>query len=442
MIISVFFLFILIVFNGFFAGSEIAFISINENKFEIVAEKGNRKAELVLKLKEMPNRFLSTIQIGVSLASILSGVFAADAFANLLTEGVLLWMDWPIAPVKTFSMILITLITSYLMLVFGELVPKRLAMADPERFSFWAVYPLTALAFITKPIVKILSFSTNSTLKLLGINPESIKEAVTEEEIRKMVNDGEISPIEKEMIENIFKFDDMEVTEIMTHRTDVVAIDSKSTFDEILELVHQERFTRYPVYEEDIDNIIGVIHLRELLRFIQTGVQEDFIISDLLTKAYFVPDSKQADELFRELQLHQTHMGIVIDEYGGTAGIVTMENLIEEVMGEISDEYDKKKEAGIIQLDQDQYLVEGSCDLDDLEEKIEIGLPIKKYDTMNGFMIGRLGRIPNEKDIDDKNLSVVFNGYLFKVVAIDERMVSKVKVSKQKKVEELIINKE
>lgn len=428
--ILVILLVILIILNGLLAGSEIAFNSLDEKKLKTMVEKNDRKAAVVLKLKEMPKQILSTIKIGVSFASVLSGVITVEVFASLFTDWILVLANLPSTSVKIFSIVVISLITSYIILVFGNLIPKALAMAEPQKFAFLAIYPLITLIFITKPIVKFLSFSANFLLKLIGVNPELIKEAVTEEEIRKMVDDGEISPIEKEMIENIFKFDDMEVTEMMTHRTDVVAINSDSSFDEILDLVHQERFTRYPVYHNDIDSIIGVIHLRELLHYIQTEVKKDFVIHDLLTKAYFVPDSKEADELFRELQIQQTHMGIVIDEYGGTAGIVTMENLIEEVMGEIADEYDEKKESGIVRLAEDNYLIEGSCELDDLEEILKIGLPIKRYETLNGFIIGRLGRIPSGKDLHINQASFTFNGYLFLFSGIEERVVSKVRVKK------------
>ncbi|MDN6196449.1 MAG: hemolysin family protein [Atopostipes suicloacalis] len=430
--ISVILLVLLILLNGFFAGSEIALISVNERKLELLAEEGDRKAKLVLKLKYQPNRFLSTIQIGVSLASIFSGVFAAEAFANLLTDWIIVLVDLPFGAVKTISMIFITLMISYLMLVFGELVPKRLAMAKAEQFAYFAIYPLSILAVITAPIVKFLSISTDLSLKAMRINPEAIKEAITEEEIRRMVKDGEISSIEKEMIENIFRFDDMPVSEIMTHRTKISAISTDAQFDEILELIHREQFTRYPVYDGNIDNIIGIIHLRELLRHMQTREKDNFVIHDLLSSPYFVPDSKRADELFRELQMQKTHMGIVIDEYGGTAGLVTMENLIEEVMGEISDEYDEKKVPKIVSLSKDEYLVKGSCSLVDLEETLKIGLPVEKHATVNGFLLGHLGKIPSETDLINHQWTLPFNGYLFSIEAIDKKRIAQINVVKKR----------
>lgn len=422
---------LLVVFNGFFAGSEIAFISVNETKLKILEEDGDQRAKLVLKLKGMPNKFLSTIQIGVSIASIFSGVFAAESFASLLTAWILTFTDLSMAAVKTFSMFFITLIISYLMLLFGELVPKRVAMSNPRKFAYIAVYPLSAIAVIATPLIKFLSISTNLVLKLIGIDPHKTGEEVTEEEIRHMVETGEIDRIEKEMIESIFEFDDMAVTEIMTHRTEVVAIDSEEDFDCILDLVNQERFTRYPVYQKNIDNIIGTIHLRDLLRYIRTGAKEEFVIGDLLREAYFVPDSKRTDQLFRELQMHKTHMAIVIDEYGGTAGIVTMENLIEEIMGDILDEYDEEEEEfDIITLKDGEYLVDGAYEVEDLEEILKIGLPIDNYETVNGFIVGHLGRIPTQEDVINNDSDFKFNGYLFSITDIDEKVVSKVKITK------------
>ena len=431
MVASTFLLIALVLLNGFFAASELAFIAVNETKLMSQAKVGERKAERVLKLKRTPNKFLSTIQIGVSLASIFSGVFASEAFATLFTEWLLSFFALSYGTVKTFSMVIVTLITSYLMLVFGELVPKRIALANPEKVAYFSVYPLSALARVTTPIVKLLSLSTNATLKLVGINPKEIKEAVTEEEIRAMVIAGDISPIEKEMIENIFKFDDMPVARIMTHRAEIVAIDSKESFDTILDRIHKERYTRYPVYEGTIDNIIGIIHLRELLRYIQVSKKEDFKIHNLLKKPYFVPDSKRADEMFRELQKQQTHMGIVIDEYGKTAGLVTMENLIEEVMGEISDEYDVQKEFEIITLSDDEYLVAGAYMLDDLQDLLKIRLPTEKYDTVNGFMIGQLGKIPTEEDLIENRSVFIYKGYRFLIEELENKMIAKARITKK-----------
>ncbi len=430
-------LIVLIMMNAFFAGSEIAFISLNDSKTRSLAEEGDRKARYIIKLKEVPNRFLSTIQIGVSLASVLSGVFASEAFAEVLSQWVLANADFSPSLVKTLSMLIITLITSYLMLVFGELVPKRVAMNNPERFANIAIYPLWFLSKLTTPIVHFLSFSTNLILRLLGIDPDKVDEEVTEEEIRIMVDAGEIDLSEKEMINNIFEFDNKEVGDIMTHRTEVISIDAAWSFEDILDLVNEQRFTRYPVYEENMDNIIGVIHLRDLLRYIHVRDKNQFHIEKVLMEAYFVPESKRTDQMFKELQMHKTHMAIVVDEYGGTAGIVTMEDLIEEVMGNILDEYDDEEELyDIVEVHPGEYLVAGACELDDLEEVLEANLPLEDYDTVSGFIIGHLGRIPTEDDISNEESCVYYDKYQFWIVEIDEKVISRVRILEMEEAEE------
>lgn len=422
----------LILLNAFFAGSELAFISINNNKLKNMAEDGNKKADLVLNLKSAPNKFLSTIQIGVSLASIMSGALASDAFADILTNFIVFNFGvGSVAIIKPVSVIVITVAIMFLMLVFGELVPKRIAMTNPERFTFIVIYPIYYLAKLTTPLVHLLSFSTNLVLRIIGIDPHSVDEEVTEEEIRLMVDAGEINYLEKEMINNIFEFDNIDVADIMTHRTDIVGIDSESTFEELMEIVDKERYTRYPIYEESIDNIIGIIHLRDLLRYIKFS-KDAFNIKDLMRTPYFVPDSKQTDELFRELQINKTHIAVVIDEYGGTAGIVTMEDMIEEIMGNILDEYDEdESEHDIIKVHDNEFLVDGAGDLEDLENLLGIGLPVEDYDTVSGFLIGELGKIPTEEDVNNDESDVFFNGFRFIILEIDEKTVSQIRVVKE-----------
>ncbi|QIK70462.1 HlyC/CorC family transporter [Erysipelothrix sp. HDW6C] len=434
MVVQIFMLLFLVLLNAFFAGSELAFVSLNNNKLKSMADEGNRKASIVLGLKENPNQFLSTIQIGVSLASIFSGAFASEAFAEVLTQWAVANFALTVVVVKPIAMLVVTLITSYLMLVFGELVPKRIAMTNSEGFAFFVAYPIWILSKITKPIVKFLSFSTNIMLRLVGIDPHKANDEVTEEEIRIMVDAGEIDISEKEMINNIFDFDNQEVGDIMTHRTDIVGINIESTFEEIMSLVDEERFTRYPVYDDSIDKIIGLIHLRDILRYIKDSNGEAFDIKQIMREPYYVPDSKRTDELFRELQNVKMHMAVVIDEYGGTAGIVTMEDLIEEIMGNIMDEYDEEEGNEIQEIGPDEYLVEGLVDLEELEDILGIGLPIDDYDTLSGFIVSELGRIPTLEDVINDESDLVFNGYRFCIVELDEKVIAKVRVTKEKQV--------
>lgn len=438
MITSMLLLFVLILLNGFFAGSELAFISINNNKLKILAEEGNRKAIKILNLKEMPNRFLSTIQIGVSLASILSGAFGADAFAQVLTDFIVAQgLGTPLL-VKPIATLLITLMIMFVMLVFGELVPKRVAMSHTEKFAFIAVTPIAFLAKISMPMIHLLSFSTNLVLRILGIDPHGSEEEVTEEEIRLMVDAGEIDVKEKEMINNIFEFDNLEVADIMTHRTEIVGIGVDADFNELMALVDKERFTRYPVYEDSIDNIVGIIHLRDILRYMKFHKGQEFNAKSLMREPFYVPDSKQTDELFRELQLNKTHMAVVIDEYGGTAGLVTMEDLIEEIMGNIMDEYDIDEVTHeLIEVHSGEYLVDASMDLEDLEDVLQIGLPVDDFDTVSGFLISELGRIPTQEDVLEDDSDVDFNGYRFSILEIDEKVISKLRLTKISDLEEI-----
>ncbi|QIK57713.1 HlyC/CorC family transporter [Erysipelothrix sp. HDW6A] len=426
----------LVALNAFFAGSELAFVSLNNNKLKNMKEEGNRKAGVVLSLKENPNQFLSTIQIGVSLASILSGAFASDAFAEVITNWSVAQFNLSATLVRPIAMIVVTLITSYLMLVFGELVPKRIAMSNSEKFAFFVCYPISFLSKITKPIVKFLSFSTNIVLRLVGIDPNSVEDEVTEEEIRIMVEAGEINIEEKEMIRNIFEFDNHTAEDIMTHRTDIIGVDINSTFEDIMNIVDEERFTRYPVYDDSIDDIIGILHLRDLLRYVKSSNGKDFDIHEIMWEPLFVPDSKKTDTLFRELQNAKTHIAIVIDEYGGTAGLVTMEDLIEEVMGNIMDEYDDEEGHEIVEVHPGEYLVDGLVDLDELDDVLDIELPIDDYDTLSGFLISFLDRIPNEDDIKFDTSDVVYKGYRFSIVDVDEKVISKVRITKEKQDDE------
>ncbi|UPU39186.1 hemolysin family protein [Erysipelothrix sp. Poltava] len=266
--------------------------------------------------------------------------------------------------------------------------------------------------------------------------PIKSEDEVTEEEIRIMVDAGEIDVTEKEMINNIFEFDNLDVADIMTHRTEVVGIDVSSSFADIMELVDEERYTRYPVYEDSIDNIIGLIHLRDLLRYVKDHRDDEvFEIKKIIREPYYVPDSKRTDELFRELQNSKMHFAVVIDEYGGTAGIVTMEDLIEEIMGNIMDEYDEEEEQEIVAVNLDEYLVDGACDIEDLEDVININLPVEDYDTVSGFVVGQIGRLPTEEDVREDLSDVIYHGYRFSIMELDEKVIARVRVTKEKEVD-------
>ena len=424
---------ILLIFNAFFAGSEMAFVSLNINRIKAKASEDDKKAQKIVQILSDSTNFLSSIQVGVTLSGFLASAFASEAFASVLVN-FLLDMGLKFSPeiIKPFAVIAITIILSYFTILFGELVPKKIAMAYPEKFANTVVYPVNFFSKIFTPIARFLSFSTRLTLRMFGIDPDALEDSATEEEIRLLASvsqeSGNIDKTEREMIENIFAFDDMTVEEIMTHRTEVLALSDEWTFEQIIDFVADERFTRYPVFKDSMDNIIGTIHLRDLLQYTHSG--KDFILEDILRKPYYIPTSKMTDDLFNEFKLTKTHIAIVVDEYGGTAGIVTMEDLIEEIMGDISDEYDDDESDGISQISEEMWIVEGDTELFDLQAALDIELPLEKYDTVSGFIISELGRLPEFTDLNSIDSAVVYDGYRFIITKAEEKVVTKVKILK------------
>ena len=366
-------LIILIGLNAFFAAAEIAFISLNDAKIEVEAKEGDKKAISIKKMLENPSKFLATIQIGITLAGFLSSAFASDAFANKLAPVLNnLIPTISIESWKGISIIIITIILSYFTLIFGELVPKRLAMKHAEKIAFSTIGIIRTISIITSPFVKFLTFSTNFISKMFGVG-EKEEETVTEEEIRMMVDVGEekgtIKAEEKEMINNVFEFNDRIVSEIMVDRTNMFAVDINSSIQEVLDELHEEKtYSRIPVYEEDIDNIKGIIYIKDLLL---SNKNKNTKIKSLVKEAYFVPETKLVSELFKELQKNKKYISIVIDEYGGTAGLVTMEDILEELVGDIYDEYDKE-EVKYEKLDENTYLIDGMISIYELEKILDI----------------------------------------------------------------------
>jgi len=423
----------LIALNAFFAASEMALVSLNDTKIRILAENGNKKAKLIFQVLSEPSRFLATIQVGITLAGFLASAFASDSFSDeIVSLFIALGLNVDPALLKSVSMVLITLVLSYFTLVFGELVPKRLAMKKAELVSQIAIRPIHSLSIVAYPFVKFLTLSTNFFLKLIGIDPNQPDEEATEEEIRMMVEvggeRGTIEESEKEMINNIFEFNNKTVAEIMTHRTNIAALPVDADLDTTMNLINEEKYSRIPVYEGNIDNIVGILQIKDLIEYLSVNGNNstfDFDLRRLIRQPYIVPASKRTDELFRELQRNKIHMAIVIDEYGGTAGLVTIEDLVEEIVGNIFDEYDEEIKE-IDKLDENTYIIDGSTSLETVNDYLNANLPVEEYETLSGFLIGQLGRIPRK---DDKP-TVEFNGLLFKVEAVEDRKISKIKVCK------------
>jgi len=417
---------VLLIVNAFFAASEIALISLNDNKVKLMADSGDKKAKMLNSLLSEPSRFLATIQIGITLAGFLASAFAAENFASRLTV-VLSRMNLPISEelLGTISVIVITLILSYFTLVFGELVPKRLALQKAEPISMFAVVPLTFLSKISAPFVKLLTLSMNFIVRLFGVDPNAEDENVTEEEIRMMVDVGKergtIQEREKVMINNIFEFDNKTVSDIMTHRTNIVAIPHNYGLKETVRLVNAEKYTRFPVYTGDIDHILGVLHVKDLIQFVENCDETAFHMKELIREPHFVLESKPIDELLKEMQMSNIHMAISIDEYGGTDGVVTIEDVIEEIVGNIFDEYDDPgmDEEEIIVLNNNEYLIPGTTNLYVVEELLSIDLQTEEFDTLSGFVIGQLGYIPNE----DAKPEIHFENIRFIVEKMDDKRI-------------------
>ncbi|MBO5290677.1 MAG: HlyC/CorC family transporter [Clostridia bacterium] len=428
LVFQILLLLVLILVNAFFAMSEMAVVSLNDARIEKMAEDGHKKAKLILKLTKNPTRFLSTIQIGVTLAGFLTSASAATAFAEMLTNAITASFDVPENIVSPIAVVLITLVMSYFSLVLGELAPKRIGMQVPEKIAFAVAKPLLVISKITAPFVKFLSLSTNGVVRLLGFDPNANEEVVTEEEIRMMVDvggeKGVIEDTQKEMINNIFEFDDMDAGDIMTHRTDVVAADINDiTLEDFMNLAIEHGRSRIPLYDEDIDNIVGIVYVKDLLKFVGKEVKAKGTLKNIMREPYFIPETKSCGELFKEMSSKRIQMAVVVDEYGGTAGIVTLEDIVEAIMGNIQDEYDVEEEE-ISKIDENTFTVDGTIDIEEIDELIGKELPEGDYETLAGFIMDELQCIPKDGEMNE----VVFENVKFTVLSVEDRRIEKIKV--------------
>ena len=419
---------ILIFLNAFFAASEIAFISLNDAKIEKQAKEGNKKAKQIEKMLKTPSKFLATIQIGITLAGFLSSAFASDAFAEKLAP--ILYEVIPFIGLgvwKSIAIILITIILSFFTLVFGELVPKRLAMKHYEKIAFGTIGVIRGISIITSPFVRFLTFVTNAISKLFGVG-ENEEESVTEEEIKMMVDQGEekgtIKEEERELINNVFEFNDITVSEIMRHRTDIFAVDINISSEELMQELSKEeyRYSRIPVYDETIDEIKGILYVKDVLRNIN---KKSFKVKNVVKDAYFVSQNRLINEVFKELQKNKKQIAIIVDEYGGTAGLITMEDILEELVGDIYDEYDKE-EKEFEKIDKNTYMLTGNMPIYDVNKLLNAEIPDGDYDTLSGFLQEKLGRIPEEEE----NPIIETEKVTYKIEEYEDRRIIKVKACK------------
>lgn len=419
---------ILIALNAFFAATEIAFISLNDAKIEKQAKEGNKKAKQIEKMIKSPSKFLATIQIGITLAGFLSSAFASDAFAERLAPVLYDFMPFiGLGIWKSVAIIMITIILSFFTLIFGELVPKRFAMKYYEKISYATIGIIKGISIVTSPFVKLLTVVTNGVSKLFGVG-ENEEESVTEEEIKMMIDQGEekgtIKEEEKELINNVFEFNDITVSEIMRHRKDIFAVDINISTEELLQELSkgEYRYSRIPVYDETIDEIKGVLYVKDVLKNVN---KKTFKVKNILKEAYFVSKNRLINEVFKELQKNKKQIAIIIDEYGGTAGLITMEDILEELVGDIFDEYDQE-EKEFEKIDQNTYLLSGSMTINDVNKLLDANIPEGDYDTISGYLQDKLGRIPTEKEtpiVDTENVT-------YKIEEYEDKRILKVKACK------------
>lgn len=417
---------VLTLLNAFFASAEMAIVSLNRNKIKVLADEGDQKAQLLVELLNEPNKFLSTVQVGITLAGFFSSASAATGISQVV-GGQLQGLGIPYA--QQIALVIITMILSYFTLVFGELFPKRIALKKSETIAMFAVKPILFISKLTKPFVKLLSLSTNFLIKIFGMSSDDLEEKVSREEIRSLVEAGEehgvINEIEREMINSIFDFDDKQAEEVMTPRTEVYLIDINRPLESYINELLDEKYSRIPIYEGDLDNIIGILYMKDFLAEAYRVGFENIDIRKIMHKPYFVPERKNIDQLFRDLQKSNNHMAILIDEYGGFSGIVTIEDLIEEIMGEINDEYDED-ELVIKKVDPQTFIVSGLTSIKELNEELNLDFDEDSddYDTLGGLIIKLIGYIPTnqeEKVIEYRNV-------VLKVEKVKEKRIDKVKV--------------
>lgn len=392
---------VLIALNAIFASAEIAVLSTNETKMAKLAEEGNKKAIRLSHLISEPSRFLSTIQVAITLSGFLGSAFAADNFSDPLVDLLIgAGVGIPRSTLNTLAVIVITLILSYFTLIFGELVPKRIAMKKSEQLALAISGLVSAISVLCKPIVWFLSLSTNAVLRLCGIDPTEADDDVSEEEIRMMVDAGSekgtIDYEEKEFIQNVFEFDDLMVGEIATHRTDVTILFLEDSDEEWEQIIHDSRHTLYPVCDNSPDHVVGILNAKDYFRLSDKTRQS--VLEGAVRPAYFVPETVKADVLFRNMKQTHNTLAVILDEYGGMVGIVTLNDLIEELVGELNEDlpsYDSS-EPYIAQQTESSWEINGNISLEEIKDETGVDLENDDYDTLGGLVFDILGQIPHD----------------------------------------------
>ena len=435
-ILQIILLLILILVNAFFSMSEIAIIYLNNNKIKKMAQNGHKGAIKILNITKNSSNFLATIQVGVTLSGFLTSASASTIFADKVANFLSFLMPISKNILEGFATVLITVVLSYFSLVFGELVPKKIAMQNAEKISFGVAGIVATVEKIFSPFIRFLSASTNFILKLFRVNQDLKNETITEEEILMMLEVGSEKGVidikTKSTIENLFDFDDKSASEIMTHRTEIVAIEDTKTILNVIKLAISSGYSRIPVYHEEIDNIVGIIYVKDLFKYLVDGSNINKIsVAEVMREALYIPETKKCSELFRELTELKTQIAIIVDEYGGTEGLITIEDLIESILGSIQDEYDKEQN-GITKINKNKFTVDGSTSIDIVSDLVGFSLPKGNYDTLSGLILEHLGRIPTLGE----HPTITIKNVIFTVEEIVDRKISKISVTINKKQEE------
>lgn len=412
--------------NAFFASAEMAMVSANSNKIKELSENGDKRAEILLHISEDQTRFLSTIQVAITLAGFFSSGSAATSFSKPIGEFL---AKYNIPYGDTISFILITIVLSYITLVFGELVPKRIALGNSEKVALSSAKVIAFSSKIFKPFIKLLSISTVGVLKLTGNYSEKVEEKISEEELKSYIRvsseQGVINTTGEEMIVNIMEFDDTLAEEIMTPRTSIYMIDYDEFDETKINEILREGYSRIPVYKESLDKIVGIVNVKDLFKEYAANDYKAIDLDKCIMDAYFVPETKKIDVLLREFQKRKTYIAMLIDEYGGFSGMVTMEDIVEEIVGEIEDEYDQN-ESLIRKITDNEYIVEGSMDIDDVNSEIGTFLYSNNHETVSGLLIENLEFIP-EDDLKEQ-LRVKTCGCIFTILSVSNRIIERASI--------------
>ena len=416
---------LLILLNGFFVAAEIAFVTVRRTRLDELADEGDRRAARALRLLKDPGRFLAVIQVAITFLGALASAVAAVSIVELLATP-LSGISWIGERAGALALLIVTLLVSIVSIVLGELIPKGFALANPDRIALAASGPISLFAKIVSPLVALLVLLTKAISKPFGIDPTRTPE-LSAAEIRLIVEQGSQQGVleaeEEQMISAVMSLSDSKLHEVMVPRIDIVAIDQEATFDEAVEVVLKEGHSRTPLYRESVDHIVGILYAKDLLRLIAAGGPRPRL-RDIMRPALFVPESQSVDDLLHELQRRKVHMAVVLDEYGGTAGLVTIEDLLEEIVGEIQDEFDEE-EPMKVEIGPGEVILDGRADIDELTELVEPVLELEddeEYDTLGGFVYHRIGRVPVVGD------AVVIEPFVITVIKVSGRRVGKVRV--------------